>query len=146
MPLKFQWVRPKRYAERPETLGQHLLKRRREKGLFQRDIAKRLGVKVWTYLLWEQDRAQPTVRYYPPIFSFLGYDPFPAPANLAERLASKRRVLGLSIKQAAKLLGVDEGTFSRWESGQWKPRMSGSTVERFMALPAHHRLFPDEEG
>jgi hypothetical protein len=89
---------------------------------------------MWTYLLWEQDRARPTVRYYPAIFCFLGCDPFPAPVTLGERLASKRRQLGLSIKQAAARLGVDEGTFNRWENGSWKPRMSGSIVQRFLAL------------
>jgi transcriptional regulator with XRE-family HTH domain len=134
VPLNFQWVRPKGYAEQPKTLGENLLKRRKELSLFQRDIAKRLGVKVWTYLLWEQDRARPTVRYYPVIFDFLGYDPFPVPATLGERLASKRRELGLSISQAAEQLGVDEGTFSRWESDRWKPRMSATTVQAFLAL------------
>jgi hypothetical protein len=29
---------------------------------------------------------------------------------------------------------VDEGTFGRWESGEWKPRLSGTVVERFFAM------------
>jgi DNA-binding XRE family transcriptional regulator len=108
-----------------------MLKRRCEAGMTQGQVASRVGVNTWTYLLWETDRSTPTVRYYPAIFRFLDYDPFPAPTSLAERVASKRRALGLSIKQAAKLVGVDEGTFRRWENGAWKPRMSGKAVERF---------------
>jgi DNA-binding XRE family transcriptional regulator len=114
-------------------LGGHLKKRRHEAGLTQEQAAKRLSVTTWTYLLWEQDRAEPSVRYYPAIFRFLAYDPFPAPVTLPERIASKRRELGLPTKQAAKLVGVDEETFRRWESGEWKPRMSQAKVDRFLA-------------
>lgn len=91
-----------------------------------------IGVNTWTYLLWEADQATPTVRYYPAIFQFLGYDPFAAPETLGERLAARRRQLGLTIVAAAKLTGVDEGTFRRWERGTWRPRMSGSAVARFL--------------
>jgi transcriptional regulator with XRE-family HTH domain len=132
VPLVFRWVRPKAYPENPRTLGEHLCKRRGELGLFQREVAARLGVNIWTYLLWEQDRTIPVVRYYPAIFQFLGYDPFPAPLTLPERIAAKRRQLGWSIKTAAKFAGVDEGTFGRWESGEWKPRLSGPALKKFL--------------
>jgi DNA-binding transcriptional regulator YiaG len=103
-------------------------------GLLQRQVAERLGVNTWTYLLWEQDKHLPAIGHYPAIFAFLGYDPFPAPTTLPERIASHRRKLGLPAKEAARRLGVDEGTFLRWESGEWKPRKSGSVVEAFLAL------------
>ena len=93
-----------------------------------------MGVNTWTYLLWEQDRTEPVVRYYPAIFAFLGYDPFPPPRTLPEQIASQRRRLGLPIKKAAKLVGVDEGTFARWENGAWTPRMSKSAVTVFLDL------------
>jgi len=67
----FQWVRPKP----PKTLGEHLRKRRREVGKRQSDVATELDVSTWTYLLWEQDRASPTVGQYPALIRFLGYDP-----------------------------------------------------------------------
>jgi len=69
VPLKFQWVRQRAYRERPETLGGHLRKRRCQSGLLQREVAAKLGVDGSTYLLWEQDRSQPTVRYYPAIYT-----------------------------------------------------------------------------
>ena len=134
--LKIQWVRPKDYAECPQKLGEHVRKRRIEHGLIQKEVAKQLGVNTWTYILWEQDRSTPTIRYYPAIFAFLGYDPFPAPTTLSEQIATKRRSLGLSFREVADLLGVDEGTVSRWESGEWKPRMSQQAVQSFLARPA----------
>jgi DNA-binding transcriptional regulator YiaG len=45
-----------------------------------------------------------------------------------------RRELGPSIKEAAKHLGVDEGTFARWESGEGKPRMSGQAIDIVMIV------------
>ena len=51
----------------------------------------------------------------PAIIELLGYDPFPEAASLSERLAAIRRANGWTIKQAAGQLGVDEGTWARWE-------------------------------
>ena len=77
---------------------------------------------------------RPLTRYYPALFSFLGYDPFPSPQSLAERIAQKRRQLGLTIAQVAAMLDVDVETFAKWESGAWRPRMSKEKVERFLIL------------
>lgn len=83
-------------------------------------------------LLWEKERCLPTARYYPAIIRFLGYDPFPTPTTLAARIKRQRFRLGLSVKAAAARVGVDEGTFGRWERGEWEPRMSGDKVQRFL--------------
>ena len=139
VPLKFQWVRQRAYRERPETLGGHLRKRRCQSGLLQREVAAKLGVDGSTYLLWEQDRSQPTVRYYPAIYTFLGYEPFPEPTTLPERITAQRRRLGLTLREVSCAIGVDEGTFNRWETGEWKPRMSKEAVRRFLALPVPDR-------
>jgi DNA-binding XRE family transcriptional regulator len=80
-------------------------------------VAALLGINVWTYLLWENDRAEPTVRYWPKLIGLLGYDPNPSPKSWQDRLKTKRRALGLTVKAAAQMAGVDEGTFSRWERG-----------------------------
>jgi transcriptional regulator with XRE-family HTH domain len=90
----------------------------------------------WAVILWEQDRSTPSIRYYPAIFQFLGYDPFPEPTTLPQRIAAKRRQLGLTIEGAALSIGVDEGTLRRWESGEWKPRMSTEAVQRFLDMRA----------
>ena len=95
-------------------------------------MANTLGVATDTYLLWEQGAVFPEVRYFPAIFAFLGYDPFPPPVTLAERIATRRRRLGLTIERAAALIGVDEGTFARWEAGSWKPRILRRAVSLFL--------------
>ena len=118
-----------------------MLKRRTTLGLTQQQAAIQLAANPWTYLLWEQGRAKPLSRYYPAIFRFLGYDPFPEPTTLAEQIAAKRRELGLSIEQAAKLTGVDEGTFGRWERGEWKPRMSAEAVSGFLGFQHGDKAF-----
>jgi DNA-binding XRE family transcriptional regulator len=74
----------------PETLGQHLLKRRTLAGLTQPQIASEIGVTTWTYLLWERDKTTPTVRYWPAIARFLEYHPWPTPQALAERIGAKQ--------------------------------------------------------
>jgi transcriptional regulator with XRE-family HTH domain len=37
-------------------------------------------------------------------------------------LAAWRRAEGLTQVEAAKILGTDQGSYSRWESGRWYPR------------------------
>jgi hypothetical protein len=54
--------------------------------------------------------------------------------QLAQAPVRLRR-LGLSLKEAARKIGVDEDTFLRRERGDWKPRKSQYAVEAFLALP-----------
>jgi DNA-binding XRE family transcriptional regulator len=113
--IRLKSLRLPPWAFRPTTLGQHLKKRRLELSLFQRQAAEHLSVGEFTYLSWEKDRKVPWDRYMPGIISFLGHDPYPEPTTLSERLKAKRRQLGLSIAAAAEHLGIDEGSFGRWE-------------------------------
>ena len=103
------------------TLGDHLKKRRLELGLFQKDVAQRLGINEWTYLNWEKNYCDPIVSMWPRIIDFLGYYPFTAPQTPGRRLLVKRRSLGLSQKLMAKRLSVDEATLARWEMGTVSP-------------------------
>jgi len=77
-----------------------------------------LHVNLWTVLNWEKGHTEPPIKSMPAIFRFLGYDPFPEPKTLPERLLAKRREMGWSIKEAAMELGVDEGTWGDWERGK----------------------------
>ncbi len=90
-------------------------------GLFQKDVAQRRGVNKWTYLLWEHDRTFPNIRMWPRVIGFLGYYPFPKPQTLSDRLIAFRRLRGLSIKELARQLGIDEGTLAKWENGEREP-------------------------
>lgn len=86
------------------------------------DAATVAGVDPKTWMWWERDERAPYVHQYPAIIQYLGYEPWPEPDTLGEKLSAKRRRHGLSIKRAAEIAGVDEGTFRRWESGEWEPQ------------------------
>ena len=73
-----------------------MLKRRMDTEQTQVRVAEQLDVGEKTYNLWERDKAQPLTRYYPAIFAFLGYDPFPPSETVAGQIGAKRRSLGLS--------------------------------------------------
>jgi len=113
---------PKGYPENPSTLGEHLLRRRMELGLQQKDVGPFLSVDDSTVLNWEKGKTVPATRYLPRIVSFLGYDPFPAPRTLGERVVAARRKIGIPRKQLARRLGVDEGALKRWEEERAKPQ------------------------
>ena len=99
VPLTLKHSLPKPYAEKPNTLGEHLLKRRLQLGLTQPQAALQLLTAPETVLLWEKkNRVKPTAKQFPAIFRFLGYDPLPAPATLAERITRQRLRLGLYHK------------------------------------------------
>ena len=83
-------------------------------------MAIQLGVNEHTVLNWERGK-WPIDRHLPLLLRFLGYDPRPEPQTFGERLRMRRQALGLSCKAAAKVIGIDEGTLSRWERGIWNP-------------------------
>jgi DNA-binding transcriptional regulator YiaG len=70
---------------------------------------------------WESNATTPEVRYMPAIIQFLGYNPSLAASSLPERLATARRVLGLSQRKMARKLGVDPATLMGWEAGRHQP-------------------------
>ncbi|MBW2271289.1 MAG: helix-turn-helix transcriptional regulator [Deltaproteobacteria bacterium] len=56
-------------------IGDHLLKRRHELGLQQREVAERIGINEWTVANWEKRRTSPTIRHWPKVIEWLGYKP-----------------------------------------------------------------------
>jgi DNA-binding XRE family transcriptional regulator len=118
-PLTLKALRSKDYSETPQTLGEHLKKRRRELRLLQREAAERMGIQRDTYINWEKDKTRPVASQFRPVVTFLGYDPTPEPQTLAERLAAKQRRLGASLAQVARYLGWDPGSLRRYLDGTW---------------------------
>jgi transcriptional regulator with XRE-family HTH domain len=111
-------LKPNGIPKDPKSLGEHLKKRRLELGLTQRQTASRIRVKPWNILNWETDRFEPPIRSMPAILAFLGYDPFPPPKTVRERLLHVRRQHGWSTGEAAHQLGVDRTTWQDWEHGK----------------------------
>jgi len=122
VPIRLKALKPKETDFEPKTLGEHLRKRRLELRLTQTQAGEGIGVNPWTVLNWEKGHTEPPVESMPSILRWLGYDPFPEPESLPERLLAKRRAMGWSLKSAARRAGIDEGTWAAWESGATSPR------------------------
>jgi hypothetical protein len=103
VPLRLKALKQKDYVDNPETLGQHLMKRRKQLGLLQREAATQMGIGTETYANWEKDKTEPIAAQFRPVLDFLGYDPMPAPVTLAERVQTKRRQLGVTFEQMAEM-------------------------------------------
>ena len=142
-PITLKALKPKETDFEPQTLGEHVRKRRLELRLTQKQAAERLGVNPWTVLNWEKDHTEPPIESMPAIIRFLGYDPFPEPKGLVEQLLAKRRAMGWSIKEAARQLGVDQGTWEAWEQGGViLYRNHRFLVARLLGLSERERLRP----
>jgi DNA-binding XRE family transcriptional regulator len=122
--LKGQKPRPPGYPDRPETLGDHLRKRRLDLGISQRELAERIGVSKWCVENWERNRVQPSRTLARELRGFLGIEVPAHPTPLAGRLMELRRSRNLTHAQVAGLLGVHRRTVIRWEMGKANPTPS----------------------
>jgi transcriptional regulator with XRE-family HTH domain len=105
-------------AGEPKTIGDHVRQARLKRGLLQRDVAELIGVSVETIVHWEKHKTEPPVATVPAIVRFLGYEPWPEPTTLPDKLRAYRMREGLSIREAAAQAGVDPDTWSGWEAGR----------------------------
>ncbi len=104
------------YPKTLTTIGDHLRKKRLDLNLYQKDVAKILDVTTSTVTNWEKHRGRPALRLIPKIIEFLGHDPLPEMVTtIGEKIQQYRRKRGLSIKNLAKILGIDPSTLARWE-------------------------------
>jgi transcriptional regulator with XRE-family HTH domain len=110
-----------RIPEKLESIGDHLLRRRLALKLLQRQVAKQLEVNVASIVNWENNLSKPKVSHMPAIIRFLGYNPLPPSTVWADRLVQARTALGLTQKEAAARIGVDQCTLARWERGEREP-------------------------
>jgi DNA-binding XRE family transcriptional regulator len=110
--LILKGMKPKEVALEPQSLGEHIKRRRLELGLSQPQAAEALSVDPITVLNWEKGKTKPVIRSLPAIFAFLGYAAAAQSATVGERLLHFR---GWSIQAAAQHLGVDPTTWGDWE-------------------------------
>ena len=120
MPVTLKSLIPRVYDFEPQTLGEHILKRRLFLNMKQMEVAELFNVTHFTVGNWENGHAEPKFCQTPILIKFLGFDPVNHNHNhnsIAELLYIKRRKLGWSQKIAAKKLGVDPCTVGDWERG-----------------------------
>jgi len=128
--LKVKKLKSPKYPKKLETLGDHIRKRRLDLGLFQKEVAEKIGVDETTIYNWERNATNPPNRHIPRIIEFLGCNPLPNPNTLAEKLIMARKTLGLSQKAMAKRLGIDPTTLERWEAGKSNPSAKSFAIVR----------------
>ena len=122
VPIRLKALKPKETDFEPQTLGERVKRCRLTRRLTQKEAARLLGVSSWTVLNWEKGKTEPSVESIPAILRWVGYNPFPEPNTLPERMLARRRAMGWSISEAARQLGVDEGTWKRGRPGRAFPR------------------------
>lgn len=129
--------RPLLAADEGSSLGAQLRRRRRELGLTQAQAAGLVGADPKSFMWWERDLKEPFVHFYPALIGFLGKEPWQPPTTLVDALKAERRRRGLAIRAAASLARVDEGTWRRWERGEWTPtRITLPAIETFLGVSA----------
>lgn len=101
----------------PQTIGEHLRKKRLEQGLLQEDVAKLIGVTTDCITNWENNRGIPQVQFMPAIVKFIGFVPLEIDdGTLCGQILLYRNMHGLSHKKLGKIIGVDASTIGSWEN------------------------------
>jgi len=148
------WTRSFPVAKQPQSLGQHLRKKRFDSGLRQSEVAKRLDISDRTLSCWECNRIHPTWEYWPRIIEYLGFDPFTEPSRgsrkcnetrgvafsslanpvtLGQKLIKRRLETRKSRVCCAREIGVSLKTLTDWERNRRAPiRGLRERISRFL--------------
>lgn len=123
---------PKGYIFSPETIGEHIRKRRLDLGLLQIEVARVIGVTESTVWNWEHG-TEPELRHMPKIIEFLGYVPFECPDDPVRKLRYFKRANGLSYERLGAMMGRDPDQLTDWLSGRVSPsRKNMEVIKNFL--------------
>ncbi|MBI5769779.1 MAG: XRE family transcriptional regulator [Verrucomicrobia bacterium] len=122
------------YPALPQTVGEHVRKRRLDLGLGQREAAARIGVHIETLKFWEHGVLKPAIATMPKVLAFLGTNPLPKPTTFAQRLVHHRICHGLRQEELAAHLRINPSTLGRWEAGYLPPPVRMREVEAMLAV------------
>jgi transcriptional regulator with XRE-family HTH domain len=119
------------YPRRLEHIGHHVLKRRLDLGLKQKQAAEILGTGVCNLRNWETGRHPIRMRFYPAIIRFLGYNVLPPGATRGQKVRRERLSRGWSCRWLGHLAKVDQATVWRIEAD--KRGLASKPLERVLA-------------
>jgi DNA-binding XRE family transcriptional regulator len=85
--------------------------------MYQREVAEALDINMWTLINWERGTSEPVwPAHIKSIIGWLRYDPLPKPKTEGEEFRFNRLRKGLTSREAAQAIGVDQGTLLRFEN------------------------------
>ena len=127
------------YPEQPQTIGEHIRKKRLDNRQTQLEVATQIGIKENTLTTWEVGRYVPQVHHYPAIIRYLGYYPFIHETDsIAGKLLQVRYSYGWSCKEFGDVVEADTATVRRWElyKSSVHVRVHNKILDLWNALPA----------
>ncbi|HEY4505173.1 MAG TPA: helix-turn-helix domain-containing protein [Candidatus Paceibacterota bacterium] len=113
--------KPEGYPSVLNNLADHLKKRILDLGTNQKEAARQIGVGTGSFTHWMRKHRNPTIRRWPKVIQFLGYDPRQASEGIGQGLVRWRQGRGMSQKELAAQLDVDPTTLAKWERGERCP-------------------------
>jgi DNA-binding XRE family transcriptional regulator len=96
----YRWKCTQSVPKEPQTVGEHIKRRRLELHLFQSDLAKKLGVNVQSIRNWEKNTYQPIERLMTGIVKWLGYDPRKAVSLMTQAIHPEDNMGNLKLYPA----------------------------------------------
>ena len=87
-------------------------------------MAKLVGITLESYRLWEWDQSEPLARYWPKIIELIGTLPGEDLGTYSGVLRSERLRRGLTCMQISQDLGLSEGNWTMWETGNHRPQQN----------------------
>lgn len=103
-------------------MGEKLRRIRERKGMYQSELAEKLGVQQRDVSYWETGKRLPSVLMLRKIAKILGctmedlvYD------DLGENMKQFREAKNLSIEELAEMVGVNQDDIICWETGKQVP-------------------------
>ena len=128
-----------RYPKELKTIGDHIRKRRLDLGLLQKEVAEILDTDKTSISNWETYGKKPDIKKYKAIIDFLGYVPFEEGPSIGEKIWYYRAVRGMTHRELADQLGLDEGTVNDWENNK-SGKMLKKIEEAFKPILTAYRL------
>jgi len=128
--------------------GAFIREQRRALGLYQRELAEKMGVNVTTLRLWERDKEKPNFENFNKLLDLLKQYGRQIKKNIVEEMTGEyikkqRMSLGLMQQDIAERLGITKESVSCWERNINKPDLQNQ--KRLRKLFAEFRK-EQEEG
>ena len=120
-PLPPYWISTQTAPNEPQTIGDHIKKRRLQLKMPRTHVCGIFTIHIETLKNWERNACTPSVRHIPAIIRFLGYVPFGHDGTPGGRLAFLRECVGLTQRQVAWVTGIDAVHLWRYERNTSAP-------------------------